>query len=263
MILLIIFPSSALAKGQLLLIGGGNRSQEILTQMVNLAGGKILIIPLASSIPREVSESAKTQLINAGAKDVAAFSCQNENVDRDLCLKEIEDADLIYFTGGSQNALLSAFEGTRALEIIRKRFSRNLHLAGTSAGTAIMSGIMLTGNPLPPFERMEGVRKNMVETTRGFGFVKSFILDQHFLKRNRQDRLLSAVLDNPSLVGVGIDESTAILLKDDESFTVIGDSQVMVMDARHAQIRVLPDGSYDYQNVSTSLLAPGTSYKLP
>ncbi len=255
--------AAAYGKGKLLLIGGGNHSQEILVEMVKLSGGKILIIPLASSIPEEVSASAQAQLMNVGAGGVKVFSCTRANVDLPFCLKEIQEARLIFFTGGSQNDLLSAFAGSESLKLIRQRFSDNLHFAGTSAGTAIMSEIMLTGDVLPPFDRIEGVKKNMVETTSGFGFVKSYVLDQHFLKRNRHDRLLSVVLDHPSLVGVGIDESTAILINEDESFTVLGDSMVTVMDARQANVTVLEDGTYRYQNVTTSLLAPGTSYKLP
>ncbi len=260
---LILFTSQAYGRGSLLLIGGGNRSQDILKEMSKLASGKILIVPLASSIPEEVAASAKSQLENIGAKDVVIFSCGRENVDREICLLEIGNSNLIYFTGGSQNQLLEAFRNSAALTLIRERFKNELHLAGTSAGTAIMSEVMITGNAISPHERLEGVKRNMVETIAGFGFVKKYVLDQHFLKRSRQDRLLSAVLDHPSYVGLGIDESTAVLINPDESFTVIGDSLVTVMDARRATITVLPDGSYVYENVTASLLAPGTSFRLP
>lgn len=251
------------ARGSLLLIGGGNKSQEILKEMSKLASGKILIIPLASSFPDEVAASAKSQLENVGATEVRIFSCDKEKVDREVCLSEISNSNLIYFTGGSQNQLLEAFRNSVALKLIQARFEKNLHLAGTSAGTAIMSEFMITGDALSPYERLEGVRQNMVGTAAGFGFTKKYLLDQHFLKRSRQDRLLSAVLDHPQYVGLGIDESTAVLINEDESFTVLGDSLVTVMDARHALIQVLPDGTYVYQNVSVSLLAPGSTFKLP
>ncbi len=260
---LILISTISFGRGNLLLIGGGNRSKEILKQMVSLASGNILIVPLASSIPDEVSESARKQLAEMGAEDVQVFSCDRSHVDTVLCLSEIRNANLIYFTGGSQNDLMKAFEGSSALALMKKRFAEKLHLAGTSAGTAIMSDLMLTGNAIPPYERLEGVRQNMVEVLRGFGFVKSFIIDQHFLKRNRRDRLLSAVLDQEPHVGVGIDESTAIIVESDESFRVIGDSQVMVLDARKASTSVRSDGTYIYRNVVTTLLAPGTTFKLP
>ncbi len=261
--ILILFSSIAYGRGSLLLIGGGNRSQGILKEMSRLASGRILIIPLASSIPDEVAASASSQLENVGATEVRIFSCDKENVDREVCLSEIANANLLYFTGGSQIQLLEAFRKSAALKLIQARFEKNLHLAGTSAGTAIMSEVMITGDALSPYQRLEGVRQNMVGTAAGFGFTKNYLLDQHFLKRSRQDRLLSAVLDHPQYVGLGIDESTAVLIKEDESFLVLGDSLVTVMDARHASIQVLPDGSYVYQNVSVSLLAPGSTFKLP
>lgn len=262
--LLLLFVSlSALAKGNLLLIGGGNRSQEILREMVKLANGNILIVPLASSIPADVAASAKAQLLAVGAESVSVFSCSVQDVDRDPCQKEIRKANLIYFTGGSQNQLYDAFKNSKALKLMRLLHRKTLHLAGTSAGTAVMSEIMITGRPLSPYTQLQGVRAQMIETTEGFGFVKSFILDQHFLKRSRQDRLLSAVLDSDVRVGVGIDESTAILIRDDESFRVIGDSQVMVMDARKAKVSVEADGTYLSEGVVTRMLAPGSSFRLP
>lgn len=263
LVIILFITSFAHAKGTLLLIGGGNRSRDILVKMAELAGRKILIVPLASEIPAEVAASAKTQLEEAGADKVTVFSCSDENVDRPECLDEIRASNLIYFTGGSQNKLLSAFRSSRAFALIGERYLNDLHLAGTSAGTAIMSETMITGEVIPPYPRMEGVRKNMVETTAGFGFVKEFIVDQHFLQRRRQDRLLSAVLDHGPHVGIGIDESTALMVRPDGSMTVLGDSLVTVFDARKSRVSVLTDGTYVYQNLDVSLLAPGSTFRLP
>ncbi len=212
--------------------------------MIELAGtgtGEILIIPLASEIPAEVAASAKVELAGAGARSVSIYSCTTANVDRVDCLTQIIAARLIYFTGGSQNRLNDALKMTKALELIRARHAVDLHLAGTSAGTAVMSEVMLTGNPGVP---------DSTQTTAGFGFVKKMILDQHFLKRNRQARLQSAVLSHPELVGVGIDEATAILVNEDESFSVLGDSSVMIMDARRNKT-----------SVENSLLNSGANFK--
>jgi cyanophycinase len=263
LVVLFFLSSFAHAKGTLLLIGGGNRSRDILVEMVKLASKKILIVPLASEIPDEVSASAKSQLEEAGATSVIIFACTDQNVDRTDCLSQIRETNLIYFTGGSQNKLLNAFRSSIALSLIREKFESDLHLAGTSAGTAVMSEVMITGEAMAPYERLEGVRQNMVETIQGFSFVKEFIVDQHFIKRQRQNRLLSAVLDKAPHVGIGIDESTALLVRPDGSMTVLGDSLVTVFDARKAETSVMGDGTYVYQNVSTSLLAPGTTFRLP
>jgi cyanophycinase len=99
----------------------------------------------------------------------------------------------------------------------------------------------------------------MVETTLGFGFLKRIIIDQHFLARSRQNRLTSAVLDRPHLIGVGVDEGTAILVNDDESFKVLGASTVMVIDARQSEISV-NNGNYRARNLKVDLLGHGQEY---
>lgn len=260
LLLFISMLSSSLswAKGELILIGGGSRPPEVIQRIARLAGGEVLIVPLASGIPAEVSASAKSEFEAKGAK-AEVYKCSHENVDQPLCLDQIRAAKLIYFTGGSQNRLMSAFYGSEALKIIRQRFDQDLHLAGTSAGTAIMSEIMITGNALAPHKKLEGVRPSMVETAPGFGFVQTMILDQHFLKRKRQDRLMSAVLDRPQLIGVGIDEATAVHIRADESFEVLGDSGVLVIDAREASIEIKA-GFYVFSGQKIQLLKAGDKF---
>jgi cyanophycinase len=259
----LLFSSFVHARGTLLLVGGNNHSREIFVKMVDLSQGKILIVPHASEIPAEVAASTKAKLEDAGAGHVTIYACDDSHVDEPQCLSQIREAKLVFFTGGSQNKLYAAFHGSLALKTFYERLADDLHFAGTSAGTAIMSEVMITGRPLPPYQRLEGVHRNMVETGTGFGFVKDFIVDQHFLKRLRQDRLLSAVLDHAPHVGIGIDESTAVMITPDGSMTVLGDSLVMVIDARKAETSVLANGTYVYRNISTSLLAPGTTFRLP
>lgn len=248
---------NAHARGQLFLIGGGKRVPELLQTMIKIADqkqGRILLVPLASEIPVEVSDAVKAELLSEKAKSVDVYSCDTKNVDEKKCLEQINQADLIFFTGGDQNRLLRAFENSQALTLIKKRNEEeSLALAGTSAGTAIMSEIMITGNPLPPYTEFNTIRPNLVEVTRGFGFVKSFIIDQHFIKRGRQNRLLSTVLEHPHLVGLGIDEATGVLIEADESFTVFGDSTVTVIDARKAVIRVDGNGNFQTNDLKIEL----------
>lgn len=248
---------NAHAHGQLFLIGGGKRVPELLKAIIKMADqkqGRILLVPLASEIPAEVSEAVKTELVNEKAKSVDVYLCDTKNVDEKKCLEQINQADLIFFTGGDQNRLLKAFENSQALELIKHRHeNENLALAGTSAGTAIMSEVMITGNPLPPFETFDGIRPGMVETTNGFGFVKKYIIDQHFLKRGRQNRLISAVLEKPYLIGLGIDESTGILIESNDSFQVFGESTVTVIDARQASIRVDNHGNFQTNDLKIEL----------
>lgn len=261
-IISLLMSQLAWTRGQLLLIGGGNRSEAILMRMIQLGKGNILIIPLASEIPQEVAASAKKQLETLGARQIQVWNCQDTKLDDSKCLEQIQQAGLIYFTGGSQSKLLKALENTPALKLILSRFQQDLSLAGTSAGTAIMSEIMLTGNPLAPHTSFDGIKARMVETTAGWGLVKKMILDQHFLKRSRQNRLMSATFDNPHLIGVGIDESTAILVDADENFEVLGDSSVMIIDARSAKIQLQANEHYHSENVKIHLLTHGQKFKI-
>jgi cyanophycinase len=207
--LILFVPISALATGKLLLIGGGEEPRKIIDEMISLSDGKILIMPHASSVPLEVAEETKIQLERAGASGVE--TCVEAP---DKCLGKIRETNLVFFTGGSQGRLLAAFNGTSALQLIFQRYEHNLSVAGTSAGTVIMSEVMLTGDPDDPYDR-------------GFALLNKMILDMHFLTRNRQERLLKALSDHPGFIGIGIDEGTAILVENGR-FTVIGDSSVFV-----------------------------------
>lgn len=229
LLLAILFSSSLWARGELFLIGGGKRTEELLKKIVEISYGKILIIPLASEIPLEVAAAVKTELLNNGARDVFIY-------DTAKAMEQIQNTNLIFFTGGSQVRLMNALKGTAELKLIRARFQNDLSLAGTSAGTAIMSEIMLTGESDRPY-------------APGFGFMKKVILDQHFLKRNRQPRLIKAVQMHPEYLGVGVDESSAILIKDNLGFEVIGESDVMVYDYRRGILlshRLSPGESFFY-----------------
>ena len=258
-ILTLTTSSISWSRGKLLLIGGGHKPVSIMNEIMSLSGGNILIISLASEYSQETGLDIKNDLEALGAKEVSVFSCNHRRKDLPQCLREIQNAKLIYFSGGSQLRLLDGLSGTESLKLIKRRFEENLHLAGTSAGTAVMSEVMITGNVLSPYNEFDAIRPKMVETTPGFGFLKKIIIDQHFIKRSRQNRLISAVLDRPGLIGVGVDESTAILVHEDESFDVLGDSAVMVIDSRRSQISMRND-YYHVKDLKVELLLSGQQY---
>jgi cyanophycinase len=258
--LLLLCCSFAHANGEKVLIGGGKRAPSILKKMIELTGDKpIVLVPLASEIPDEIVGAIKNEFSLLGFLNVEGYKCKAENVDDESCLAQLKNAGLIFFTGGDQNRLLKALQNSKAFSIIQDLHSSGVHLAGTSAGTAIMSEVMLTGSPLAPYTEFDGIRPKMVETTKGFGFVKKIIIDQHFLKRGRENRLMSAVLDRPHLVGVGIDEATSIVIHSDESFDVLGESAVMVIDARKSQININND-HYQTRNLKVDLLSSGEGF---
>jgi cyanophycinase len=140
--------------------------------------------------------------------------------------------------------LTAAIGGTPVEEAIRKLYREGAAIGGTSAGAAVMSQVMITGDERrpggsrPPSDPDVGFitidRENIV-TSRGLGLLEDVIVDQHFVRRRRHNRLISLVLENPRLVGIGIDESTAAEVSPDGWWTVLGESVLVVYDARQAR----------------------------
>jgi cyanophycinase len=133
-------------------------------------------------------------------------------------------------------------------------------LGGTSAGAAVMSEVMITGDEKRTTDEnlnWQTVEADNVVRVRGFGFVKNAIIDQHFLVRRRQNRLISLVLENPALLGAGIDEATAILVRPDGKWEVLGESQVYVVDARKAVVTKASSNKLGANGLALHLLLPG------
>jgi cyanophycinase len=115
-------------------------------------------------------------------------------------------------------------------EAIRARYQAGAVVGGTSAGAAVLSQVMITGEA-----QLDRLRRGATQTIDGLGLWPSAIVDQHFVRRQRFNRLLSAVLDRPQLVGVGVDESTAAVVRG-RKIEVVGAAQVLIIDARKASV---------------------------
>ena len=155
-----------------------------------------------------------------------------EDASKPEFLAAIAAAKVIFFTGGDQSKITAAILGTPAEAAIRKVYDDGGVLAGSSAGLACMSRVMLTGEG--DFTVLRG---GNVEVKEGLGYVTEAILDQHFVARQRQNRLISVVLEHPELPGIGVDEKTAIWIRPDRTFEVLGEGWVMIFDARKAAVR--------------------------
>ena len=216
--------AAELPKGRLVVAGGGTLSREIEEKILDLAGGKkahVVVVPQASTDPTAGARTA-ARWHESGASEVAILDPANP----EAAAAAIREADLIWVRGGNQNLLMSALAGTEIPEAIRKRFREGAVIGGTSAGAAVMSRVMIAGRD--PKDR------NAPRIAEGLGLWPEVIVDQHFLRRMRLDRLTGAVLEHPDLVGVGIDESTAVVVTG-RHFDVIGQSEVIVLDARKAE----------------------------
>ena len=213
--------------GPLVIVGGGGTPVAVNQHFVKLAGGeaaRIAVLPQASSRANRGQSSVK-MFSELGAK---AFIVELKNPK--AVRERLDEATAIWFSGGSQAALYKALEKAGLVKYIRERHARGLPIAGTSAGAAVMSTVMIPRMPDKP-----SLRAGNTPTTPGLGLAPGLIIDQHFIARRRLNRLLSAVLDHPGHLGVGIGEATAIIVRG-KRFTVMGENSVIVIDPRAAKL---------------------------
>lgn len=230
-------------KGTLVIVGGGDTPPDVDRRFVELAGGagkaRIALLPMAlrnnDEEAREVTADferlgAKVELVNMSARGARFASTA----------KRLETFTGFWFLGGDQSRLSGILVDSPALDAIVRRYQEGAVVGGTSAGAAVMSGVMLTGRyrvEQPPGDvEMFNIGRGMKEVTKGFDFIKGAIIDQHFDTRPRYNRLLSAVLDHPQLLGVGIDEQTALIVRPDGIWEVQGKYYVKIFDARFARV---------------------------
>jgi cyanophycinase len=193
--------AAAGADGAIVAVGGGDTNAAVVARTLELAGGRnavVAVLPQSSALP-DAGESSVETWKKAGARDALKVSFD----DRAEARRVIESATLIWMPGGDQNRFMSAIAGTGLDDLSRARHAAGVTVGGTSAGAAILSKVMLTGEA-----DLKGVGTGTTATAPGLGLWPDVIVDQHFLARQRESRLISVVLDHPALVGVGIDEGT-------------------------------------------------------
>jgi cyanophycinase len=257
-------------KGSLVIVGGGSRDEALMRRFVELAGGaghaRIAVVPMASEEAEASGADLVKELDSLGA-DAFVFLITRAQADAPESVKRLNAATGVWFGGGDQKRLTAVLGGTASLRAIHQRYEAGAVLGGTSAGAAIMSDSMITGDQTPPGDtagyygdEYPAIERRRIEVIPGLGFLHGAIVDQHFIKRERHNRLLSAVLERPDLIGVGIDESTAIEVSPDGRWRVLGESDVVVYDARHA--RVTPAGAplLGASDLRMQLLPSGSTY---
>ena len=237
-----------------MIVGGGPRPASMREQFVQLAGGpgraRIVVLPMASADAEDAGESEVRALVRLGVEARSIVLTREQAMDP-ASARLLDGVTGVWFPGGVQSRLTAVLRGTPVETALHERYRAGAIIGGTSAGAAVMTTPMLTGNerrpggarPLAADSRDANVtidRENVV-TEPGFALLPGAIVDQHFVRRRRHNRLISLVLENPSLVGLGIDESTALLVSPDGLWRVIGESVVIVYDAREAS--VTPSGA--------------------
>lgn len=221
---------------RLFIIGGAEDrtgSAQILRRFVRLSGGRrsrIVLIPTASGYQDEVAAAYTEVFTRLGAPAPVVVNPADRRAAGDPELvAAIDAATGIFMTGGSQLKLSQIFPGTDAGKAIHAAYDRGAVVAGTSAGASIMSDFMISmgDEGLTPKQRSSQI-------SQGLGLLPDVIIDQHFGQRSRYARLMSVTAASPNLIGLGIDENTAIEVVDETSFTVHGAGAVFVLDCRDA-----------------------------
>jgi cyanophycinase len=221
-------------------IGGAEETEpggEILERFVKLAGGKrarIAIIPTASDDQERSGEGYAALFRELGAREAEWVRIeQRPEANEDGTLALLGHASGIFITGGDQARLVELLIGTHVMECVRMRNVEGAVVAGTSAGASILSTIMMAGGTgVGGDSNGSAARKGMVEVVAGFGLLQDTIIDQHFSQRGRMGRLLAAFAANPGLIGIGLDEDTAVLIDGEGMLEVLGSNMVTIVDGR-------------------------------
>ena len=228
--------------GNLIIIGGAEDKKgkkEILKRVAKYIDpnkDKMLIATIATEYPEKSYENYKTIFNNLGIKNIEKLDISvREEAFEKKNIDLIKEADLLFFTGGDQLRITSMIGGSPVYDAIKELCINGGIIAGTSAGASVMSDTLIVeGND------EESPHQCTLKMSPGLGLVKNIIIDQHFAQRGRIGRLLTAIAQNPEVLGIGIDEDTAILVSDKGTAEVIGSGAVYFIDG----------SCIDYSNVS-------------
>ncbi|WP_298232356.1 cyanophycinase [uncultured Azohydromonas sp.] len=222
--------------GAVLLAIGGNEDRRegmaVLRRFVQHCGGpqaRIVVLTAASTVPQILWAGYERAFAALGVQRCVELGLSSrEEADAPAAVREILAADGVFLTGGDQRRLLSVLGGSAVAEALRRaRAQRGLCVAGTSAGAAALSRQMLAGGRAPLLPE-----KDVVLLDEGLDLLPGAIIDQHFSERRRLARLMSAVAQHPQLLGVGIDEDTALVVERG-AIEVVGSGAVTLLDGRH------------------------------
>jgi cyanophycinase len=254
-------------KGQLVIIGGAEDKEDkctVLREFIRCAGGvkaHIAVLTAATSLPREVGNDYIRVFERLGVEAVEVIDTERrEDADRPESLEIIQRASGIFFTGGDQARIVEFIKGTQLDAAIHDRHATGAVIGGTSAGAAMMPDVMIVEGESGTNPRVE-----VVEMGPGMGFLPGVVVDQHFAQRGRLGRLLTALLTQPTVLGFGIDENTAVIV-DGEEFQVIGEGAVTVVDESQTTYnnidRLLKDEPLSVFGVKLHILPQGYRFNL-
>lgn len=217
-------------KGTLVIVGGNMQDQAIVRRFIDLAGGPdapIVIIPTAGEADEDYDNywSGLKQWRDNGAKNLTVIHTRDRKVaDSEAFVAPIRAARGVFFSGGRQWRLADSYLNTRTHKELATLLNRGGVIGGSSAGASILTSFMVRGDTKSN-EKMIG------DHTVGLGFLKNAAVDQHLLRRNRQFDMLEVIDKYPDMLGIGLDEDTAIVVQGDQ-FDVIGQSYAVIYSTK-------------------------------
>lgn len=235
--------------GSLVIVGGAMRDPTILARFLELAGGAeapIVVVPTAGdAADYDQYWSGLRPFRENGARNLTLLHTRDRaRADSEAFVKPIAAARGVFFTGGRQWRLADAYLNTRTQRELQQLLDRGGVIGGSSAGATILGSFLVRGDT-------KGNELMIGDHVTGFGFLKDSAIDQHLLRRNRQFDLIEVIEKHPTLLGIGIDENTAVVVEGDR-FDVIGQGYVAIYDAKS----IIPPAGRFY------LLAPGDRFDL-
>jgi cyanophycinase len=262
-----IAPRRETARGSLIIIGGheDKEGEAVILRAVaeRSHGGKLIVATLATEEPEDMFHDYHRAFSALGVTEIQHLNVPSrEEILRDPPLDVLQGASLVFFTGGGQLRITTQFGGTELCEQIQQFYWQGGTIAGTSAGASVMSDTMLVSGAGDSSHR---IGSNLFMAP-GLGYIKDVIIDQHFAERGRIGRLLGAVAQNPRLLGIGLDENTAIIVEQEERFRVLGEGAAYVVDGRGMTCTNLTEEDKDRAasifNVKLHLLSQGDQFDL-
>ncbi len=270
-------------KGTLVLIGGAEdkgednkpdisqyseafEPLEILSHLLSQGGGdcSVEVITTASTVPREIGQDYQEAFRKVGFEKIGLMHiATREEARKEQYLERLSRAGVVFFTGGDQFRLSTLLGGTGVELLLKQRYQeeKNFVLAGTSAGAMVMSRVMLYEG-----HRTEALLKGDVKTASGLGLLEGCIVDTHFIKRGRIGRLTQAVITNPSCIGIGLGEDTALVVKEGNRMECLGSGMVVILDPadmKHTNVHYAENNTpLCVEHLVMHILARGSAYLL-
>jgi cyanophycinase len=267
-LLLCNFNQAQTPKGKLFIIGGGNRSDKLMSQLLSISSLQkkdyVVVLPMSSEEPDSAYIYFKEQVQKLTTNPIVMLNFNKQTATNQVLIDSLQHAKIIFISGGDQSRFMGIVKNTPISKAIHQAYQNGSTISGTSAGAAVMCEHMITGNQKLEkkyTETFNNIRYDNLETAEGLGLIKNVIIDQHFLKRSRYNRLISGLAEFPTHIGIGIDESTAIIVRNKE-IEIAGESEVIVVQNPKGIIKAPRNNAIGIKNLEMGIYFEGQKFKI-